>query len=139
MDPVRTGVRCRQRVDDTQTAVVVAVPVYLDIGLDLVDQLASPGYEVERTFGRGVSDGVGQADPAGTALDRATVQRFESVGTRARGVFGYIHDRQVERHRIGNGVRGVLQHGIYCPALGILSDRTRANEQARLNGDTCIL
>ncbi len=97
-------------------------------------------HEVAHAVGRGVPDGVADADALGARADRRRDTSAEMCsGLRAGRVLGDVHDRQPRAHRERHRVLGEPKHPVEVPVLGVLADRRRADEAGHLDRDADLL
>ncbi len=60
-------------VDDRQVTIAVTVPIHADIGVVVLDHLHRESHDGRRAPGRGVTDGIGEADAVRAGVNRALV------------------------------------------------------------------
>src|SRR5260370_827100 len=125
---------CRERIDHTQSAVLMSVPVQAHLLALLVDYSAHKLNYFARTIGRGVADRVADADGPGTAANRGGVERANRFRISARRIFGHEYDRQAFTYGKGHRLFRHLQKFVDGPFFRIEPDQRRTDEGAGFDG-----
>src|SRR5262249_13182445 len=95
VNTVDAGFISGNRVNHSESSILVAVPVYLHLLAGFGNDLFDKSYESRNACWCRVSHGITDADATCAALDSGRVELANSVGMCARGVLGHIHYRQV--------------------------------------------
>ena len=135
MDPVGAGEGRINGIDDAKPAVAVAVPVEPSVRLHLVQHPSHVADHGPDPVGRRVANRVADGDPRRPLLDRRAEQLAKRFGLGPGGVFGDVEHRQPLLVGKAHGLAGVVNHLLDGPALGVLPDRTGADEGRDLDGD----
>jgi hypothetical protein len=119
-------------VDEAEPPFVVAVPVELDVR-PARRRHERPHVADERVDAArlDVADRVADAQPAGAVVDRGPVEPVDRRRRGPRRVLGDVHHLEAFLDGEVDRLRGVLEHALDRPVLGVAADLGRADEQGR--------
>src|SRR6266498_4039963 len=91
MNLIRAGLNCSDRVDDTQTAILMPVPIEPDVATLFLDNVLHKSNHRPRAIRSWMSDGVADADSLRSALNGSRIERANCFRVCPRSIFGDIH------------------------------------------------
>src|SRR5262249_43908732 len=136
---IHSGFERGQSVDDSEPAILMAVPIYLHVFAGLVYDRSYVTYQSADAFGCRVSNGVADANAPRAGFDGRRVQRANRVGMSAGRILGHVHDGKPVRSSELDCIFGGSQHHLERPAFGVLSNRAGSYKGAGFDRCTHLL
>ena len=137
MNNIGSNLYSREVVCNTQSSILVAMPIYFDISTlnsGIRDNfILNESEQFSNSIRSHMAAGITNTNSVCTQFDRSGVYLLDFFRLRAGGIFCYKHHRNVIIDGKRNRFLSRTKNSLHSPTFGKLSNRTSSKESTSLN------